>query len=82
MSVLLKWDNAKAFKQHLEEMRLFRRSHPSESVLRARVYEHMPVLYVQHPIRDSGGTNHAVDEEGWRWLIPLQEAGKWAFLRN
>jgi len=82
MSVLLKWDNAESFKQHLEEMRLFRKSHPSESALRASVYKHLPALYIQHPGRDLGGANRPIDKEGWLWIIPLQKVGKWALSRN
>ena len=82
MSVLLKWDNAESFKQHLEEMRLFRRSHPSESALQARIYKHMPALHVVEPVRDTGGTKRLRDEEHWPWLIPLQKVKKWTFSRN
>jgi len=77
MSVLLKWDNVEAFKQHLEEMRLFRCSHPSESALRARIYKHMPALHVVEPVKDTGGTECLLDKEGWLRLIPLQKVKRW-----
>ena len=77
MSVLLKWDNVEAFKQHLEEMRLFRKSHPSESALRACNYINMPALYVQDFLPETGGTNRAIDKEGWLRLIPLQKVKRW-----
>lgn len=82
MSVLLKWDSAKAFKQHLGEMRLFRQSHPSESAVRALTYQHLPALYVLEPLKDTGGTKLPIDKEGWLRFIPLQKVKKWAFSRN
>ena len=66
MKVLLKWDSAEAFRQHLEEMRLFRKSHPSESALRARNYINMPALYVLEPVRDTGGTKCLFNKEDVR----------------
>jgi hypothetical protein len=82
MKVLLKWDNAEAFKQHLEEMRQFRQSHPSESALRARSYGHMPALYVLEPVKDTGGSNCSIERGAQRWLVPFWKVGKWRFSLN
>ena len=73
MAMALVWNDAKSFKQHLEYMRMFRRSHHSVQPSRFAPLKGMPTSCGIHPPSKIGGARGFINVIGKSVLVPLWE---------
>ena len=73
MVMALAWSNSKSFKEHVERMRMFRQSHPSDLEVRVALLKSMPTSYILHPVRETGGSGGFIGTGGWPALIPMSK---------
>ena len=73
MVIALVWNNAKSFKQHLEQMRMFRQSHHNNLESRFTQLKNMPTSYKAHPPRQTGGAHGFINARGKSVIVPIWE---------
>ena len=71
--MILVWNDAKSFKQHLEYMRAFRRSHRSDLDGRFTPLKDMPIPCDILPPSKTGGARGFISASGKSILIPVRE---------
>jgi len=73
MVIALVWNNAKSFKQHLEQMRMFRQSHHGNLEGRFTQIKNMPTSCDIHPPRQTGGASGFIGVRGKSVIVPIWE---------
>jgi hypothetical protein len=73
MVIALVWNNAKSFKQHLEQMRMFRQSHQSNLKGRFTPLKNMPTSCDIHPPSQTGGASGFISVRGKLVIVPIWE---------
>jgi len=76
------WKNSEAFKEHVEQMRMFRQSHHSDSEVRVAFLKSMPSLYLLHPMRETGGARVLTSTMDWSALVPIGKVRPARFSQN
>jgi hypothetical protein len=69
----LVWHDAKSFKRHLEQMRMFRLTHHDNLKSRFALLKDMPVSGGVHFPSKTGGTRGLISMRGKSTLIPVRE---------
>ena len=73
MITALVWNDAKSFRQHLEDMRMFRLSHHGNPKSGFTMPKNMPTTYdIQLP-QKTGGTRNLINVSGKSALVPIWE---------
>jgi hypothetical protein len=73
MVIALVWNNAKSFKQHLDQMRTFRQSHHGDLEGRFTQIESMPTSYDVQPPQQTGGASGFIGVRGKSVVVPIWE---------
>jgi len=73
--MVLVWNDAKSFKQHLEHMRTFRQSHHSFLESEFALLKDMPTSDDIHPPSEAGGARDSISLNGEPSLVPIYEVG-------
>jgi len=73
MVMALVWNDAKSFKHHVENMRMFRQSHHSDMTVRFTLLKDLPTTCVIHPPSETGGARDSFSARGESALIPVRE---------
>ena len=73
MIMALVWNDAKSFKQHLEDMRMFRQTHHSDLEGRFAPLKDMPTLRNIHPPNKTGEARGFISARGKAVLVPIRE---------
>ena len=73
MVIALVWNDAKSFRQHLEDMRMFRQSHQSNLESRFTLLKDMPTPCDIHPQSKTGGARGLISARGKSILVPIWE---------
>ncbi len=70
--MILVWDNIKSFQQHLEDMRLFRKSHFHKTpVVDLRMLKDMPIPFDIKLPQETGLIKSVYDSRGRLILVPI-----------
>lgn len=69
--MILIWNNINSFRQHLEEMRLFRESHIDEPMETAKEFKNMPILHDVKPPHETGLVKSLTDEKSRLAFVPI-----------
>jgi len=70
------WKNMEAFRKHVEQMRMFRQTHPNNlgvRVSRRDLINTMWPLLVTNTTRDTGGSRRHFNAEEWPGLAPIRK---------
>jgi len=70
------WKNSEAFKEHVEQMRMFRQIHTNDlgvRVSRRDLINSMWPLIVTNTTRDTGGSRRHFNAEEWPGLAPIRK---------
>jgi hypothetical protein len=73
MVTALVWHDAKSFRQHLEDMRIFRQSHPCNLKNGLTPLKNMPTSCDIHPPRQAGGAHGFISVRGKPVIVPIWE---------
>ena len=76
------WKNSEAFKKHVEQMRMFRQSHPDNLEVRVALLENMPAVYILYPVRETGGSRGSTSTMDWSALVPIGKVTARGFSSN
>ena len=72
--MILVWNNVKSFQRHLEDMRLFRRSHHDiPPVAELKAFKDIPIPFDIEPPRETGLVKSFIDSRGKLILVPIWE---------
>lgn len=71
MVIALVWNDAKSFKQHIEQMRMFRQSHHCNLEDSFTLLKNMPNTLGIHPPRKIGGAGGFISARGKPTLAPI-----------
>lgn len=73
MVIALVWNNPQSFKQHLEQMRMFRQSHHSNLESRFTQIKNMPTSRDIQPPRQTVGASGFISVRGKSAIVPIWE---------
>ena len=73
MAIALVWNDAKSFKQHIEQMRMFRQSHHCNLEDSFNLLKNMPSTLDSHSPRKTGGARDFISARGKPTLVPIWE---------
>ena len=73
MVMALVWNDATAFKQHLERMRMFRRTHRRDPEAGFAQIKDMPTLSNIRPTIRTGGVRGSITIRGRAAVVPILE---------
>jgi hypothetical protein len=72
--MILIWNDVHSFERHLEDMRLFRRSHNDiPPVVELKFFKDMPIPFDIEPPRETGIIKSFTDSRGKLILVPIWE---------
>ena len=67
----LVWNDAKSFKQHLEDMRMFRQSHRGELEGKRACLKHLPIPGDVYPQSSTGGARFLITARDKSVIVPM-----------
>jgi len=73
MVIALVWNDAKSFKKHLEDMRMFRQLHQSSLESRFTLLKDMPTPGDIHPQNNTGGARSFISARVKSIIVPIWE---------
>ena len=71
MVTALMWTDAKSFKQHLSDMRIFRQSHEINLTGKAAPLKDVPALQITQPARETGCAEDIISFKDKPFLVPI-----------
>ena len=71
METMLVWNSAKAFQQHIADMKVFNQSHHNNPVAKPDIPNTMPTSYKCHPPCKTGAGTGFVSNKGKMTIVPI-----------